>query len=166
VNDGETFSHRGKHYQLQNSPALPKPVQSSVPIIIGGRGVNKTPSLAAKYAAEFNMPFVSIDDYTAQCERVRAACTKIGRDPRTLRYSFAQPIVCGTNDAEIVSRAKAIGRDVAELKVNGLCGTPEEIVSQLADWGAAGAQTAYLQILDLDDLDHLDLIGAEVLPNS
>jgi len=163
--NGETFSYAGKHYQLQNSPALPKPVQPSVPIIIGGRGVKKTPSLAAKYATEFNMPFVSIDDYTAQCERVRAACTKIGRDPKTLRYSFAQTIVCGTNDAEIARRAKAIGRDVAELKVNGLCGTPDEIVGQLAKWGATGAQAAYLQILDLDDLKHLDLIGAEVLPN-
>jgi len=163
--DGETFSHQGKHYQLQNSPALPKPVQPSVPIIIGGRGVKKTPSLAAKYATEFNMPFVSIDDYTAQCERVRAACTKIGRDPNTLRYSFAQPVVCGANDAEIARRAKAIGRDVTELKVNGLCGTPEEIVSRLATWVAAGAQTGYLQILDLNDLEHLDLIGAEVLPN-
>ncbi len=163
--DGESFSHHGKHYQLQNSPALPKPVQSSVPIIIGGRGVNKTPSLAAKYAAEFNMPFVSIADYTAQCERVRAACSKIGRDPATLRYSFAQPVVCGTNDAQISRRAKAIGRDVAELKVNGLCGTPDEIVNRLANWGAAGAQTAYLQILDLNDLEHLDLIGAEVLPS-
>ena len=136
-----------------------------MPIIIGGNGVIKTPSLAAKYAAEFNMPFVSIDDYTAQYERVRAACTKIGRDPRTLRYSFAQPIVCGSNDTEIARRAKAIGRDVAELKVNGLCGKPDEIVSRLAQWGAAGAHTAYLQILDLDDLEHLDLISDAVLPN-
>jgi F420-dependent oxidoreductase-like protein len=163
--NGETFSHQGKHYQLQNSPALPKPVQSSVPIIIGGHGVNKTPMLAAKYATEFNSGLISIEDYTAQCERVRVACTKIGRDPNSLRYSIWQPIVCGANDAEIARRAKAIGRDVAELKINGLCGKPEEIVSRLATWAAAGAQTGYLQILDLDDLEHLDLIGAEVLPN-
>ena len=162
---GETFSYSGKHFQLLNSPALPKPVQAKVPIIIGGRGFVKTPSLAARFATEFNMSFVSLADYIAQSERVRAACTKIGRDPKTLRYSFAQTIICGVNEQEIARRVKVMGGHISDLENNCLCGTPDQIVSQLANWRAAGAQAAYLQILDLDDLDHLDLIAAEVLPN-
>ncbi|MFM2077481.1 MAG: hypothetical protein RJA49_1371, partial [Actinomycetota bacterium] len=54
---GSTFDHAGAHYQLGSSPALPKPVQSPPPIIIGGGGAKRTPALAARYAAEFNLPF-------------------------------------------------------------------------------------------------------------
>src|SRR3954447_4163922 len=55
---GETFDFEGKHYRLADSPALPKPVQhGGIPIIVGGRGAKRTPRLAARYAAEFNVPF-------------------------------------------------------------------------------------------------------------
>ena len=162
---GETFNFTGNHYTLENSPALPKPVQSSVPIIIGGRGLKKTPALAAQYATEFNMPFVVIDDFVGQCSRVREACTAIGREPSTLKYTCAQTIVCGVDNAEVARRAKNIGREVAELTESGLCGTPDQVIAKIKQWGAAGSETVYLQILDLDDLEHLDLIAAQVLPH-
>lgn len=162
---GEIFNFTGNHYTLENSPALPKPVQSSVPIIIGGRGLKKTPALAAQYATEFNMPFVVIDDFVGQCSRVREACTAIGREPSTLKYTCAQTIVCGVDNAEVARRAKNIGREVAELTESGLCGTPDQVIAKIKQWGAAGSETVYLQILDLDDLEHLDLIAAQVLPH-
>ena len=162
---GETFNFTGNHYTLENSPALPKPVQSSVPIIIGGRGLKKTPALAAQYATEFNMPFVVIDDFVGQCSRVREACTAIGREPSTLKYTCAQTIVCGVDNAEVARRAKYIGREVAELTESGLCGTPDQVIAKIKQWGAAGSETVYLQILDLDDLEHLDLIAKQVLPH-
>jgi alkanesulfonate monooxygenase len=162
---GETFNFTGNHYTLENSPALPKPVQSSVPIIIGGRGLKKTPALAAQYATEFNMPFVVIDDFVGQCSRVREACTAIGREPSTLKYTCAQTIVCGVDNAEVARRAKNIGREVAELTESGLCGTPDQVIAKIKQWGAAGSETVYLQILDLDDLEHLDLIATQVLPH-
>ena len=162
---GETFNFTGNHYTLENSPALPKPVQSSVPIIIGGRGLKKTPALAAQYATEFNMPFVVIDDFVTQCSRVREACTAVGREPSTLKYTCAQTIVCGVDNAEVARRAKNIGREVAELTVSGLCGTPDQVIAKIKQWGAAGSETVYLQILDLDDLEHLDLIAKQVLPH-
>ena len=162
---GETFNFTGNHYTLENSPALPKPVQSSVPIIIGGRGLKKTPALAAQYATEFNMPFVVIDDFVGQCSRVREACTAIGREPSTLKYTCAQTIVCGVDNAEVARRAKNIGREVAELTESGLCGTPDQVIAKIKQWGAAGSETVYLQILDIDDLEHLDLIAKQVLPH-
>ena len=47
---------------------------------------------------------------------------------------------------------------------DGLAGTPAEIVDRLGEFGKIGADGAYLQVLDLHDLDHLELIAAEVLP--
>jgi F420-dependent oxidoreductase-like protein len=159
------FSHPGTHYQVVDSPGLPKPVQRpGPPIIVGGVGHKRTPRLAATYAAEFNLAFRSLESTTAQFARVRAACTTLGRDPDELVYSAAQVVCCGTDEAAIARRAASIGRPVEDLRAQGLCGTPDEVVAKLADFGSAGATRVYLQVLDLDDLDHLRLLGTEVLP--
>jgi len=162
---GETFDFTGRHYEVADSPALPKPVQSPLPIIIGGGGPKKTPALAARYAAEFNMPFQTIERFTAQCDRVRGACESINRDPGSLVYSSALVVCVGSNDAEIARRAAAIGREVDELKQNGACGTPAEVIEKLKAWSTAGAERVYLQVLDLSDLEQLDLIASEVMPH-
>ena len=161
---GAQFNFAGDHYTITDSPALPKPVQSPVPIIVGGGGPKRTPALAARFAAEFNIPFSGIQRFSEQCERVRSACTAINRDPKSLVYSSALVACIGTNEAEISRRAAAIGRDVEELRLNGLCGTPAEAIDRLKAWSAAGADRMYLQFLDLSDLEHLDLVAEQVMP--
>jgi F420-dependent oxidoreductase-like protein len=162
---GEQFDFDGRHYRVQHSPALPKPVQQpGPPVIVGGGGPTRTPRLAARYGSEFNLAFRSLADTGAQFERVRAACGSMDRDPGSMVFSAAQVVCCGRDDAEIARRATAIGREVAELRENGLCGTPDEVVAKLATFAEVGAARAYLQILDLDDLDHLALLGEQVLP--
>jgi alkanesulfonate monooxygenase len=162
---GESFNYSGKHYTLTDSPALPKPVQSPPPIIIGGGGPKRTPMLAARFGAEFNLPFQGKTFFGEQCGRVRAACETIGRDPQSLVYSNALIACIGENDADIARRAAVLGREVDELRKNGLCGTPAEAVERLQEWSAAGSDRVYLQIMDLDDLDHLNLIAEQVMPH-
>ncbi len=147
------------------SPALPKPVQSPVPIVIGGGGPKRTPALAARYASEFNVPFAPVEFFTAQCDRVRAACEAIDRDPATMSFSIALVLCCGSDEAEVVRRAAAIGREPDELRQNGAAGTPEEVIATLRSWADAGADRIYLQVLDLADLDHLDLVAEQVAPH-
>ena len=163
--DGQHFSFDGSHYSLTDSPALPKPVQRPCPpIIIGGGGPKRTPRLAAAYAAEFNIGFASPEDSAAKFEVVREACQNQGRDPASLDLSVAQVVCCGTTEADISRRAEAIGRKVDELRTNGLCGTPDELIEKLRRFAAVGTSRAYLQLLDVSDLDHLTLLGEEVLP--
>lgn len=157
---GETFSHAGEHYPISNSPALTKPLQSPMPIVVGGGGKKRTPALAAKHATEFNTPFVSLDYFVEQCGRVRAACTEIARDPSSLTYSAALIVCVGQDEAEFAERAAAIGREPDELRENGVAGTPDDVLATVARWQAAGAERLHLQVLDLADLDHLDLIAA------
>ena len=163
--EGELYDFQGTHYVIEKSPALPKPVQRPLPILIGGGGAKRTPALAAKYATEFNTPFMSQDGFTTQRQRVTAACEAIGRDPGSMVFSAALVVCIGRDDAEVARRAASIGREVDELKKNGVCGTPTEAVERLQQWKALGAQRAYLQVLDLADLEHLDLIAAEVMPH-
>ncbi|HMK13341.1 MAG TPA: TIGR03560 family F420-dependent LLM class oxidoreductase, partial [Acidimicrobiales bacterium] len=164
--EGGTFAFEGKHYSVSDSPALPKPVQQPhPPIIVGGGGPKRTPRLAAKYAAEYNLPFNPLPRFTEQVGRVKAACEQVGRDPGSVVYSAALVLCCGKDEAEVKRRAAAIGRDVDELRTNGAAGTTEEVVETLQKWRDAGAERMYLQVLDLSDLDHLSLIAADVAPH-
>jgi len=162
---GETFDFAGKHYRLEDSPALPKPVQDGgIPVIIGGKGAKRTPRLAARHAAEFNVPFESAEENARLFAGVREACEEAGRDPGSMVYSSALVLCVGRDEAEIARRAAAIGREVDELREHGVAGTPAEAVDVLGRYAEAGAQRLYLQVLDLADLDHLDLVAGEVAP--
>src|SRR5580698_6569456 len=143
--EGGTFDFEGRHYQLKDSPALPKPVQQPhPPLIVGGGGARRTPRLAATYADEFNLPFSSLDDTEAQFARVRQACADRGRDPATLGLSAAQVVCCGADDAEVERRAANIGRKADELRANGVAGTPDQVVARLQEFAAIGAESIYL----------------------
>ena len=162
---GETFDYSGRHYQLSSSPALPKPVQSPrPPIVVGGHGLLRTPRLAARFADEFNVPFATLDVVERQFGLVDAACESAGRDPGSVVHSAALVLCCGADEAEVERRAARIGREAEELRTNGLAGTPAEVAEKLETYRSTGAVRVYLQVLDLDDLDHLRLVASEVAP--
>lgn len=165
VGPGEKYDSDGPYYPVADSPGLPKPVQEGgPPIIIGGHGRKRTPALAATYATEFNVAFAPLADVQRGFDRVRDACRTIDRDPASLTYSAALTICCGRDDAEVVRRADAIGRDADELRENGLAGTPAQVVDRIGEFAGAGVERLYLQVLDLSDLDHLALVAQEVKP--
>ncbi|MPZ25165.1 MAG: TIGR03560 family F420-dependent LLM class oxidoreductase [Micromonosporaceae bacterium] len=166
---GETFSFGGEHYQLVDSPALPKPVQSPhPPVIVGGTGPRRTPRLAARFADELNVGFSTVEVAGARfaaAARSSQELDRAGAGRAPLVCSMAGPVCCGRTDAEVKRRAEAIGRSVDAVRgAGGFAGTPEQVVEQLAAYRAVGASRAYLQVLDLADLDHLDLLAAEVIP--
>jgi F420-dependent oxidoreductase-like protein len=163
---GDTFEFAGTHYRVDASPALPKPRQQPhAPIIVGGKGHVRIPRLAATYADEFNMSFPPLEEYAPQRDRVRAACERRGRDPDSLVYSCALTVCVGANEAEYVRRAHTIGRAPDELRRAGLAGVPGEVIERMAAFRAAGVERFYLQTLDLDDHDHLELIAHDVVPS-
>jgi F420-dependent oxidoreductase-like protein len=160
------FSFRGRHYEVIDSPGLPKPAQRpGPPVIIGGMGTRRTPDLAARFAAEFNVPFQPVEVAKAQFARVDEACRRIDRDPASMRRSVALVVCVGRDNAQLAGRSAAIGRDLEELRLNGLAGSPAEVIDTLGRFTAAtGIARVYLQVLDLSDLAQLELLGAEVLP--
>jgi len=158
------YSFEGEHHTIVGSPAIPKPVQAGgPPIIMGGYGPKRTPALAAQYANEFNLPFPPLEIYRSSCDIVRAACETRGRDPESMTYSVAQVLCVGANDAEIARRAQNIGREVEELLQNGAAGSPAQVLDKIASFAEAGATRMYLQVLDMDDLDHIHLLAEEVM---
>lgn len=158
---GETYSFDGTHYRLEDSPALPKPVQSPrPPIILGGAAKRRGAALAARYADEFNVGF-DRSGTGAAFARVRAAAAQVGRE---LVYSAAQLLCVGRDEVQLAQRAATIGCDVADVRATGLGGTPAEIVDRIGEFAELGATRMYLQVLDPTDLEHLELVAAKVMP--
>jgi F420-dependent oxidoreductase-like protein len=161
---GQQFTFEGDHYGVVGSPALPKPAQEGgPPIIVGGYGPKRTPRLAARFADEFNVPFPPPSLFRDLRSNVRSVCESNDRDPDELTYSVAQVVCCGENDTEFSLRAGAIGRSVDDLSQNAIGGTPSEVLDRIADYADAGADRIYLQVLDFTDLDHVSLLGEQVL---
>jgi alkanesulfonate monooxygenase len=162
---GATYDYDGKHYRFAGGPALPKPRQlPHPPIIVGGGGATRTPRLAAAFAQEFNTPFMQPDRAAEQYRRVDEACELRGRDPATLQKSCAVTVCCASSETEVAKRAERMGWKVEDLRASGACGSPDEVATRLATWRDAGAQGAYLQVLDPSDLEHIELLGSEVAP--
>lgn len=162
--EGETYSNQGSFHQFTDSPALPKPNQRPhPPIIIGGAGKKRTPQMAARYAAEFNLPFTEPAKVPAIIANLHNYCEAIDRDPATLKLSAAVVLCAGSNDEEVARRAAAIGREPQEMKDSGFCGTYTELLEVAASYRELGIERLYLQALDLADLDHVAATGAELI---
>ena len=162
---GEKYSFEGEHYRLVDSPALAKPVQRPLPVIVGGNGPSRTPALAARFASEFNTPFTDLENIRPAFDRVRSACEAIDRDPQSVVYSSALVVAVGADETEFSRRAAAIGRDPEELRGVGIAGTASEAVDRLNWLSEQGAERVYLQVNDLNDLEHLEFIAAEIAPH-
>nr|WP_274637198.1 LLM class F420-dependent oxidoreductase [Microbacterium bovistercoris] len=161
---GETFSFTGRHYTLADAPALPKPAQEQVPIIVGGGGVRRTPAIAARFATEFNIGFQPEDVIAEKFAGVRAACAEAGRDPATLKLSVALPTIVGDTETELSRRAETTGRNPASVRADDvIAGLPDEIVATVDRLRGLGAQRLYFQLMDIRDVEHLELLGS-VLP--
>ena len=164
---GPGFSFAGTHYRVENSHTPPRPVQQPLPpIIVGGSGPKRTPAIAARYASEFNGALTAAGGAAGLRERFAnftRACEAIGRDPADARRSAVLPVACGATPAETERRADVIGSEL--MRANAAIGSPTEVAERIGELAEAGADTVYLHIYDIHDLDHIALIGAEVLPH-
>lgn len=162
---GERYSFTGAHYRLTDAPALPKPVQQPVPLIIGGGGPRRTPDLVAGHASEYNLGFPTDAEIGERIGNLHAACERIGRDPATVKLSIAMSTIAGPDEETVARRAARIGRTVEQVRdgVN-IVGDADEIAERVEVYRAHGVERVYFQLLDNQDVEHVDFLGAEVLP--
>jgi alkanesulfonate monooxygenase SsuD/methylene tetrahydromethanopterin reductase-like flavin-dependent oxidoreductase (luciferase family) len=148
---------------LTESPALPKPLQTPVPVIVGGHGKRRTPALAARYAHEFNVAFSGPAEAAELNDRVRAACADVGRDPDDIVLSVAHILCCGTTQGELSRRAGDARFTVDQLReAEAFVGSPDEVADRIGQLAELGVSRVYLQYNGLADLEHLDLVAGQV----
>jgi F420-dependent oxidoreductase-like protein len=163
--EGELFSHAGTYYTLVDNPARPRPVQHPYPpIILGGRGARRTPALAAAFADELNVSYLSPADTAVAFERARDACRAVGRDPVTLRLTSTQLLACGTSDEDVERRLQQVRVSVDAMVAHAAVGPPATVIERLTRLAETGAETVYLHCWDPSDGDLLRLGAEEVAP--
>jgi len=161
---GEGYSFEGDHYTLVDAPGLPKPTQEHLPIIVGGSGPTRTPAIAARFADEYNAGFATVAPLAERIARVRAACESIGRDPSSIVMSIAGTTAAGVTADEQARRADAAGRSLDDLRLGGFAGSAAEVADKVGVLGELGFSRVYFQLLDIRDLDQLEFIARDVLP--
>lgn len=169
-------SHEGAHYRLDDVRPLPHPLQSPLPLIIGGTAKPRSAALAARYATEYNTVFASPEQVRERRARLDAACREIGRDPATLAISLMTIGVVGTDEADVRSRIGSVlttqGREgdpegFRERHADhGLIGTGEQVRERLAEYRDAGITRVMLQHLAHRDVDMVGLLGQELVSGS
>jgi F420-dependent oxidoreductase-like protein len=170
----EEVTFAGRHYRLDRSRALPKPVrQPHPPLIIGGRGGRRSLRIAARWADEYNAVSASPERARELRPRVEEAWGRAGRDERPT-FSLMTGFVPGTDRADLLRRAGAIVRRigtgatpeelVARRGGEWVVGTPDEAVARLREYEDAGVDRVMLQYLAHDDLAGVALLGREVVP--
>jgi F420-dependent oxidoreductase-like protein len=169
---GERFSFAGKHYQLDECPTFPltgheQPGMAGIRprprIIIGGGGPRRTPSLAARFADEYNTGFQD-ETWPERWAYVRKLAGENGRDPATIRLSTVLAVCCGATLEEAQRRAEFIGEPGAMLLSRGVIGTPRDVLDRLGELAQGGFDTVYFHLFDGADTDHIRLLGQEVVP--
>ncbi|WP_413319547.1 TIGR03560 family F420-dependent LLM class oxidoreductase [Agrococcus sp. 1P02AA] len=156
---GARFSYAGDHYALDDSPALPKPVQARIPVIVGGLGAKRTPRLAAEFADEHNLSFPAFDRIRPLFSALDEAIERAERTRPVVR-SVALVACVGDDEATFARRAASIGREPAELREHGIAGSRAEVEDRLGALEADGVERVYLQTLDMTDLEHIDEIAS------
>jgi F420-dependent oxidoreductase-like protein len=160
---GAGFSFTGQHYRADSNRTPPQVTQRPhPPVIVGGGGPRRTPAIAARFATEFNSALSSVDEARARFAGFGAACEAIGRDPADARRSGFIPVAIGSTQAEAERRAAIVASP--RIRESMVIGPPGLLADRIAGLAGAGADTVYLHIFDIHDLDHIALIGAEVLP--
>jgi F420-dependent oxidoreductase-like protein len=172
--DSVTFV--GRHYQLDDCPALPRPLQEPhPPLILGGTAKPRSVALAVRLADEYNTLIASIEDCRERRSALEEACGSAGRDPATLPLTLMATCVVGEDRARLFERVRGVlavfgsGDEdpeavLAERRERWVAGTPDEVVERLGALAEAGVERVYLQHLVHGDTEMVDLIGEAVVP--
>jgi alkanesulfonate monooxygenase SsuD/methylene tetrahydromethanopterin reductase-like flavin-dependent oxidoreductase (luciferase family) len=170
----ESSTFAGQYYQLANAPGYPKPIQPRMPIIIGGKGIRRTPALTARFATEFNTGG-NLEDWTERAQRARAACEAIGRDPATLALSWHAFTIVGATEAEAWEAAEARfkqGGQTGDVRAwvearrpqGMLFGSAEQAAEQILARAKAGCSRFHLQIVPAPGDAYLEMFAASIIP--
>jgi F420-dependent oxidoreductase-like protein len=164
------YSFAGEHWSVEELDALPKPVQSPLPLLMGGAAKARGAALAARYADEYNVVHAAPEEAAAARERLAAACRDAGRDPATLRFSLMHALLIGADDADLRSRADRLADwspapvSLEELRGEWIAGTPDQVIARLREYEAVGVERVMLQHLLHRDEAALELFASEVMP--
>jgi F420-dependent oxidoreductase-like protein len=156
----------GEFYELEEAILLPRPQRpGGPPILIGGNGEKRTLPLVAQYADMWNGLFVQPGQYAELNTKLDSLLMDENRAPGEVQRSLMTGLVYGASNAALQEKLASRKRTAAELRERGvIVGPSDEAIGHLKALEAVGCQRVMLQWLDLDDMDGLEALALEVLP--
>lgn len=143
----------GRHYELKELDALPKP-QGAINLIVGGKAGPRSLALASRVAAEYNLVTMHLDQVREAVPAVREAWERAGRDAPVL--SLMTGCVIGGDRSELDRRVAEVGEIYGSPPTDHahwLVGTVEELRGRIAELEDSGVERVMLQHLAHRDLD-------------
>jgi len=165
----EKASYRGKHHWIESAYSSPKPLQKPYPPLWVGGTYPPVLRLTAEFADGWNIAFYSSNTQDGFARKVRVLdryCREVGRDPNTLRKSWAGQIVLAETETEVnrkVAKLKPSGMSLDEYKVARIIGTPDECLNQIQDYAERGASYFMFGFPQAEKLEPLELFARTVL---
>lgn len=159
----EPVTLEGKYFSVHDAQILPRPVKPGGPtILVGGKGGQKTLSLAAQFAGEWNTLLIPVQEAVTLSKKLDVALETVGREKTSIKRSIMLNVITGRIDAEV--RWKMGGKTEAEWRAVGAVGTPNAVADQLMEYKAAGMYRIVAQMNDVNDMEFLEILGTKVIP--
>jgi len=152
----------GEFYQLKQACLAPKPVQSPLPLLIGGGGEKVTLKIAARFANEWNV-WGDPDRLRQKMQILDAHCERIGRDPAEIRRS-AQALLFMSEDENQLKKYRSL-----ELPMPAIIGSPEQVTEIVVDYARAGVDELIIPDFNLGGVQNtiatIDSFREQVIAN-
>jgi alkanesulfonate monooxygenase SsuD/methylene tetrahydromethanopterin reductase-like flavin-dependent oxidoreductase (luciferase family) len=172
-------SFSGQFYHLRDAVLRPRPRRrGGPPVMVGGSGPLRTLPLAARYADIWNGQGMTPPEFRERSALLDTLIRKEGRRPEDVRRTMTFLAICWRDEAELERRLDGMRGDVpmwgsvpAEELITdfqhdfkAFAGTPDELVSYIREFAAAGVDEIMLQWFSMDDIEGLEVLAQHVLP--
>jgi F420-dependent oxidoreductase-like protein len=157
---GERFSHEGRFYTFHDALCEPRPIQKSLPILVGGSGPKKTLRTTARYADAWNTSG-TVDEVRQKAETLEAHCADVGRDPKEIERTVSFPIVIRDNAKAAQKALDGLLAHNGAADINGplLLGSPKKVADELRPYIELGFATLIARMPGPHDRETLARIG-------
>jgi F420-dependent oxidoreductase-like protein len=165
----QPVDYDGQYFQLTEGILLPRPQRAGGPtIMIGGNGRKRTLPLAARFAQEWNALMATPERFAVLNQYLDGLLLDRSRSASEVHRSMMVGCIFGQDDKQLDERvaARTKGERTAEdLRERGaIVGTSSQMADQIHKLAEAGVERVMLQWIDLDDIDGLEAIAKNVLP--
>ena len=164
--DRTTFS--GRHFQADDAPCWPKPVQEHLPLWIGGLGEKRTLEIVARRADGWNAAYTSAEEFGRLNGVLDHWCAEDGRDPaaivRGVNVAFGLAKDAAGVERERLRLAKDWGPQAERIAAGSLLGTPSEALDQIMAYKEAGATAINVALRAPWCEESLDAYLGDVIP--
>lgn len=172
------ISFDGRFFNLREALLLPQPERAGgPPLMIGGTGPRRTLPLVARYADRWDAGFLTPEQYCERASQLDQLLTHVGRYPSDVRRSVTVPVFCWRTQAELEQRAIGIRRigafssmpleqvlEQAHADLAAISGTPAQVVAGIQAYQDAGVDELVIQWPAVDDIEGLQILASDVLP--